>query len=185
MTTATNIHELHIGIAEGGKLLALRGRHAQALECYREALRLAQAARAPQVFARHYLHCVLESLEHMGSYSQAAALAAEAASAAANPELSDFQRRDRAHLLERQGVNQMKAGEIAAARATLEAALKMDEALPCARALLDWTARGLTVSPARLAEAQRKYGYFTVRADAIDPSRVRDPQHLTKEYLHG
>ncbi len=182
MTTPTSVHSLHSGPAEAGKLLALQGRHAQALERYREALRIAQAVRAPPCFARHSLHGVLESLEHMGAHAQAAALAESAASAAANPEPSDFQRRDRAHLLERQGVNQLKGGDVPAARATLESALKLDNELPCARMLLDWTARGLSVSPSRLAEAQRKYGYFTVRKDAIDPARTRHPQHLTTEF---
>lgn len=176
MKPEESIHALHAGVAEQGKLLALRGRHAAALERYREALRLAQTARAPQIFARHYLHCVLESLEHMGEHLRAAELAGEAAKATASAASSDFQRRDRAHLLERQGINELKGGNVAAARTTLAAALELDEALPCARALLDWTARGLSVSPARLAEAQRKHGYFTVRPDTVDASRVRDPQ---------
>jgi tetratricopeptide (TPR) repeat protein len=180
-----NPHRLHAGIAEAGKLLALKGRHGDALVKYREALRLAQAARAPQIFARHYLHCVLESLELAGAYSQAAALAQEAASAAANPDPSDFQRRDRAHLLERQGVNQLKGGDTAAARATLADALALDAGLPLAATLLGWTARGLTVNPARLAEAQRQHGYFSVRADTVDAALARSPPSLAEEAHHG
>lgn len=183
MKASQNVHAMHAGVAEAGKLLAVQGRHAQALERYREALRMAQAARAPQIFALHYLHCILESLEHMGAYAQAVALAAEAAQAAAALKPSEFQRRDRAHLLERQGVNQLKAGNLSAARTTLKSALAIDDALPCARALLDWTARGLSVSPARLAEVQRKHGYFSVRADAIDPARARNLQQT--EHSHG
>ncbi|QMW22850.1 peptidylprolyl isomerase [Sandaracinobacteroides saxicola] len=187
----SDLHQLHVGVAEGGKLLALKGRHKEALARYREALRLAQAARAPQLFARHYLHCVLESLEHMGAHARAVALAREAASAAANPDPSDFQRRDRAHLLERQGVNELKAGEVAAAQATLAGALALDAALPLAAQLLEWTARGLSVSPARLAEAQRRHGYFVVRADSVEAARALDPPARAqqsdplKEAFHG
>jgi len=189
-----NVHALHIDVAERGKMLALKGRHADALERYREALRMARAVQAPQLFARHYLHCVLESLEHMGSHDQAAALAGEAARAGATEAgateadaqtPTPFQRRDRAYLLERQGMNQLKAGDVSAARVTLVAALTLDEALPLTRVVLDWTARGLSVNASRLIEAQRKYGYFIVRRDAVDPARARDPQRLTAELLHG
>lgn len=171
-------HRLHAGIAEIGKLLALKGRHGEALAKYREALRLAHSLRAPQIFPRHYLHCVLESLELSGAHGQAAALAGEAASAAANPAPSDFQRRDRAHLLERQGVNLLKAGDTAAARTTLAEAIALDADLPLARALLDWTARGLSVSPARLADAQRLHRYFSVRADAVDAALARFAENM-------
>jgi hypothetical protein len=189
MTGALDVHRLHAGVAEAGKLLALKGRHDQALAKYREALRLAHGVRAPQIFARHYLHCVLESLERTGANDQAAVLAHEAASSAA-AELgdgtpSDFQRRDRACLLERCGVNRLKAGDTAGARESLEAALALDEALPLSRDLLAWTARGLGVPAARLAEAQRAHGYWTVRADTVDSARACVSPALMKEPMHG
>lgn len=189
--SALHAHRIHVGVAEGGKVLALKGRHADALVRYREALRLACSARAPQVFPRHYLHCVLESLEHLGEHRQAAELAAEAARAADLPDPSGFQRRDRACLLERQGVNELKAGDVAAARRTLAQALDLDAALTLSARLLAWTERGLSVSPARLAEAQRAHGYFTVRADCVDPARALDPPASRtppiphKEVRHG
>lgn len=176
MTGGLDIHRLHAGVAEAGKVLALKGRHDQALAKYREALRLAHGVRAPQIFARHYLHCVLESLERTGAHEQAAVLAGEAASSAA-AELgdgtpSDFQRRDRACLLERKGVNELKAGDVTAARESLAAAVALDEALPLSRSLLAWTARGLGVPAGRLSEAQRVHGYWTVRADTVDQARA-------------
>jgi tetratricopeptide (TPR) repeat protein len=178
--TGETVHRLHAGVAEGGKLLALKGRHAEALARYREALRLAQSLRAPQIFALHYLHCVIESLEHMGSHAQAAALAGEAAAAAEQGRDSPFLRRDRAHLLERRGVNELKGGDVAAARRTLAAALELDPGLTLSARLLQWTARGLSVSPARLAEAQRAHGYFTVRADSVDAARALEPPTRTE-----
>ncbi len=178
-------HRLHASVAEAGKLLALKGRHGEALAKYREALRLAHALRAPQIFPRHYLHCVLESLELSGAYGQAAALAGEAASAAANPNPSEFQRRDRAHLLERQGVNQLRTGDTASARATLAQAVDLDANLPLAAALLGWTARGLSVSAARLAEAQRQHRYFSVRAESVDTALAQSQPSHAEEAHHG
>ncbi len=187
--TAPDPHRLHAGVAESGKLLALKGQHKHALSRYREALRLAHSARAPQIFARHYLHCVLESLEHMGAHVEAAALAGEAASATANPDPTPFQRRDRAHLLERCGVNLMKAGDVRAARDVLGEALTLDAALPLSRQLLDWTARGLAVSGDRIAGAQRRHKYFSVRAGAVHPDHAIDPPAIMTtspgEALHG
>lgn len=158
-------HKLHLAIAEAGKALALKGRHAQALEKYREALTMARQLRAPQLFGRHYLHCVLDSLEKMGSHGQAADLAGEAAAAVAEAGDSDFQRRDRAHLLERAGVNRLKAGDVGAGRAALAEAVALDPGLVLARQLLDWTARGLAVSAGRFAEAQRRHRYWVVTPD--------------------
>lgn len=182
-------HRLHIGIAEAGKLLALKGRHQQALARYREALQLAHGARAPQLFARHYLHCVLESLEHLGDHARAAELAAAAADTASCPDPTPFQKRDRAHLLERQGVNLALAGDIAGARSALADAVALDDGLPLARAILDWTARGLAINPQRLADAQRKHGYWVVRADTVDPARALESPHAhtapLMETIHG
>jgi tetratricopeptide (TPR) repeat protein len=183
-------HRMHLGVAEAGKLLALKGRHEQALERYREALRLAHGAKAPQLFARHYLHCVLESLEHMGDHLRAAQLAGAAAEASANPDPTPFQQRDRAHLLERQGVNLVRAGDVPAGRVALEMALVLDAGLGVARDVLAWTARGLTVSPARLADAQRRHGYWMVRADSVTPDRamampVAELALAHEETVHG
>ena len=181
-------HRLHLSAAEAGKVLALKGRHQEALVQYREALRLAFSARAPQVFARHYLHCVLESLEHLGDHQHAAELAGAAADASASPEPTPFQKRDRANLLERRGVNLVKAGDIAGARAALTAALELDDALKLTRSLLEWTARGLSINAARLADAQRKHGYWVVRADSMDADRradIPDVLPAIREMSHG
>ncbi len=190
MTKLSNIHALHAGIAESGKLLALKGRHEQALVRYREALQLAQSARAPQIFARHYLHCVLESLEHLGAFEAAARLADEAARAAERPQPSPFQRRDRALLLERLGVNQLKAGQIAQARESLKLAHALDASLSLSQQLLGWLNRGLTLNSARITEAQRRHQYFMVRPDTVRADRAVTPSDLSmsslpREACHG
>lgn len=166
--TVQAAHRIHMGLAEAGKLLALKGRHRDALAKYRDALRLAHGARAPQIFARHYLHCVLESLEHLGDHARVAELAGAAAAEAACPDPTPFQRRDRAQLLERRGINLALAGDTAAAQAVLAAALAQDNGLALARAVLEWLARGLAIDAHRLAPAQRRHGYWVVRADAVN-----------------
>lgn len=175
-----SIHQLHAGIAESGKLLALQGRHQAALERYREALRMAQSAGAPQIFARHYLHCVLESLEHLGAHEQAAALAAEAAKTAWTEHPSAFQRRDRAQLLERQGMNLLKGGQREPAVGVLEQALEADPALELTRAVLGWLHRGYTLNSQRLTQAQKQHHYFTVRPDSVDARRAAAAQAIRR-----
>jgi len=180
-------HRLHAGIAEAGKLDALRGRHQQALARYREALRLARASQAPQVFGRHYLHCVLESLEHLSQHASVAEMAMAAAAATAEAGDTPFHRRDRAMLLERAAVAQLKAGDRALAAQTLATVLELTGAAaqPLAATLLGWLERGLAVDAVRLAEAQRRHRYWVVRADTVDRSRAIDAPLLGRELFHG
>lgn len=72
-------------------------------------------------------------------------------------------------------MNLLKAGNLTAAREVLAQALQLDAALPLTRQLLDWTRRGFSVNAARISEAQRKAGYFTVRADTVNAARAIDP----------
>lgn len=187
--TVPAAHRIHMGIAEAGKLLALKGRHQEALVKYRDALRLAHGARAPQIFARHYLHCVLESLEHLGDHARVAELAGAAAEEAACPQPTPFQRRDRAHLLERRGINLALAGDAAAAQVVLAAALAQDDSLGLSRAVLEWLARGLSIDAHRLAQAQRRHGYWVVRADAVNSQLASEaagpPTGPIREMAHG
>jgi tetratricopeptide (TPR) repeat protein len=168
-------HEMHLGIAEAGKMHALARRHAEALRHYREAMRLAVAAKAPEVFFRHYLQCTLESLEQMESYAEVIRFCAEAE---AHYERTGhplaLHRRDHAAILERLGLVRLKAGADGAEDALRRAvALAGPGALPLAEETLGWLARRLTPTPARIAEAQRRRRYFTVRPGQVDPARAR------------
>jgi tetratricopeptide (TPR) repeat protein len=166
-------HALHLGIAEAGKVHALARRHTEALERYREAMRMAEAARAPQVFARHYLYCMLDSLEHLGQLDSVAEIAGRAAEATREAGDSPFHRRDRAGLLERLGVIRLKQGDFVAAKAALtESVALADGGQPLATQLLQWLSRGYAVDANRLGEAQRRHGYWVVRPGAVDPARA-------------
>lgn len=169
-------HSLHLGIAEAGKVHALANRHAEALRHYREAIRLAVAAKAPEIFFRHYSQCVLESLEQSGGDAEIIAFceAAEAHYAGLDAD-TPLHRKDRGTSLERLGLAELRRGDAAAARATLESAIALagKGVLPLAEQVAGWLQRGLSVSPARLVEAQKRHRYFVVRPGAVDASRAR------------
>ena len=60
----------HMGIAERGKMHAVNGDHQNALKYYRYAIKLTTSLKHPEIFFRHYLECILESLEHMEAYNE-------------------------------------------------------------------------------------------------------------------
>lgn len=169
-------HVIHLGIAEAGKVHALAHRHSEALRHYREAIRIAVAAQAPEIFFRHYSQCVLESLEQGGSNDEVVLYceAAEAHYAGLDVD-TPLNRKDRGAILERLGIAELRRGRIDAARAALDRATGIAGrgVLPLAEQVAGWLRRGYAVSPARLAEAQRAHGYFVVRPDQVDAARAR------------
>lgn len=181
-------HALHYGIAEQGKLLALKGQHAPALRHYQEALRLAVNQGAPELFFRHYTGCVLESLEHQGAFDDVVRYCDRVlAFYEQNPPPNPVAELDRAQHYERRGICHLKAGRSAAARADLEAALRLagPGGLPLSEVALGWLRRGLHVDPRRLRAEQDRHRYFAVRADAVDPSMaVPLPEALSPPPLH-
>ncbi len=174
----------HLGIAEGGKLLALAGSHAEALLHYREAIRLAIADGAPDVFFRHYTQCVLESLERTGSYAEVIEycnLADEHYQTFDH--LNSFQLRDHGATLERLGAVLLKADRHDEALEVLQRALDTAGAgaLPLAETLVSWLRRRLRPDVRRITELQDRHRYFTVRPDLVDASlAIELPASLQK-----
>lgn len=177
-------HALHIGIAEAGKLAALNGHHSEALRHYREAMKLAQACAAPEIFFRHYTQCTLESLEKTGAYAEVIAFCegADAHYAALGTPLA-VMARDHASILERLGINRLLSGQAETGKAALVAADQLSQhGLPITATLLGWLVRGLRPDARRISDLQRKHGYFTVRPDQVDASRARPlPEPAKKE----
>ncbi|PTV95463.1 hypothetical protein C8J27_10499 [Rhodobacter aestuarii] len=166
----------HMGIAEAGKLAALRGDYAEALRHYREALRLSQASRAPEVFFRHYTQCVLEALECSGAHEPVIEFCerADAHYTAQGAPLA-VQQRDHATILERLGVNLACAGHTKPARLALERACALSTSqapLKVAETLLAWLQRGLAIEQRRLRDLQRRHDYFTVRPGKVSAERA-------------
>tara|TARA_R110000868_G_scaffold41077_3_gene140814 strand:- start:16541 stop:17119 length:579 start_codon:yes stop_codon:yes gene_type:complete len=175
MAATENTLRLHLGIAEQGKILALKGKHQDALEHYREALRLAVSSKAPEVFFRHYTQCVMESLELSGELDSVLRYCEEAEQhyqrlASPLPLVS----RDRADNLQRRGCILLRQGHVEQAMTSFELALQLAQknALPLARELTGWSKRGLTVGSRQLNEAQQRHQYFIVRKALVDPARA-------------
>ncbi|MEM9059525.1 MAG: peptidylprolyl isomerase [Pseudomonadota bacterium] len=168
-------HDFHLGIAEAGKLAAVAGDHKEALRHYREALRLAQAAKAPEVFFRHYTQCVLESLELTGAFGEILEFCENAdAHYTQLDSKADLHARDHGAILERQGIVAVKAGDSDTGREALTRAVERSGrgTLPIAETVLGWLARGMSVDARRLLELQKKHKYFTVREDQVDAARA-------------
>ncbi|MEH6491987.1 hypothetical protein [Halopseudomonas sp.] len=167
--------KLHLGIAEQGKLLALKGKHQAALEHYREALRLAVSSRSPEVFFRHYTQCVMESLELSGELDSVLRYCNEAEQH--YQQLSSalaLVRRDRAENLQRRGCILLRQHQLACAMASFEQALQLvaPDPLPLAHELTGWHRRGLTIGSRQLGDAQQRHQYFIVRKALVDPARA-------------
>lgn len=168
-------HELHLGIAEQGKLFALANDHHEALRHYREAIRLAVAGKAPEVFFRHYTQCVLESLEMLGSYDEVVQFCHDADRhyRALEAQLA-VQQRDHGAILERLGMVRLKQGQRDEALQALTRAREIagKGTLPLTEEVLNWLHRGLHVDARRLLQSQHRHCYFVVRADQVDRRRA-------------
>lgn len=174
--TGHSPHELHLGIAEHGKVRALKGDHLEALRHYREALRLAVSSKAPEVFFRHYTQCVMESLELTGSFEDVARYCEEADKHYVDLGLdSPIHRRDHGSILERLGMVRVRAGETEKAKEALTRAVEIagKGVLPLADEVLGWLVKSYTVEPARLLRSQQRHEYFIVRRDLVDKARAR------------
>lgn len=175
MAATENSIRLHLGIAEQGKLLALKGQHEPALTHYREALRMAVSSSAPEVFFRHYTQCVMESLERSGTLDAVLRYCDEAE--------VHYQRidsplplvaRDRAENHQRRASILLRMGRQNEAIEALEQALTTagEHPLPMAQEVLGWIKRGLSVGSRQLDEAQRRHHYYIVRKELVDPTRA-------------
>lgn len=180
----------HVGVAEQGKIHALAGDHELALLYYRYAMRTAVESGAPEAFFRHYLECLIESLELIGSYDDVVRYCDQVAAHYSTFETVDETQRafiaaDRATNAQRRAVALLKGGHVDHGRDALAEATALAGAagveLPLAELLSGWLNRGLHVDAERLVIEQRKLCYFAVTAQTVDRSRaiVLPPQLLS------
>jgi len=159
-------------IAELGKRLALRGRHADALNHYQRAINLGSTLGSPPLLLRHFLECALESMELAGMHDAVLSYCDEAlAHYRQHPPEGDFARADLAHIQQRRAVclARLERGE-ESARACAEAlrcAAGADIQLPLTERLAAWLDGGYHISADRLLSEQRRHGYFSVRRDTV------------------
>lgn len=168
---------VHLGIAEQGKLYALAGKHDWALAYYREAIRLTVQAAEPEIVFRHYLECVLESLEMMGSYKEVLDYCDKAIDLfLTSREAAAHTGAELAHVYQRQGAVLLKSGNREAAAQSLRKAVELGAthrlSLPLAKTLLGWVERGFQVDARRVLAEQERTNYFNVRHDTVDRARA-------------
>ena len=169
-------HLLHLGVAEQGKLHLLDGRHGEALRHFREAIRMAVSARAPEIYFRHYTQCVLESLELSGDYEEIVSFCRDADAHYAGIDTSEpILAKDHGALLERLGIALLLSERRDEAAEALHRACETAGrgVLPLAEALIVWLDRGLTVPSPVLRQAQRRHRYFVVRPETVDRRLAR------------
>ena len=169
--------KVHMGIAEQGKLYALAGKHSLALLYYRHAIHMTVQAQEPEIFFRHYLECVMESLEQMNSYAEVLEYCAKAiAFYQQNPPPNPLAQGDFAHIYERQGAVLLKMGKKEQAIQAFTAALAVlqgsGQTLPWVQTLLRWVKAGLHVDSQRVLTEQRRSHYFSVRSDTVESRRA-------------
>ena len=169
----SSVERLCLGVAEQGKLYALKGEHGEALRHYREALRLAISCQDNELFFHHCTQCIMESLEMSGAHESVADYCIRAEDHFARVETEDpLVNRQRGANLERLALARLQIGDSEEARDLLAIAIDTAGrgALPLSEELLGWLRRGLSVSEARLRSAQRQHRYFIVRKELVDPS---------------
>jgi hypothetical protein len=163
---------LHINVAERGKVCALGGDHVTALMHYREAMAMAIREQSPPVLVRHYLECALESLEHMGAYSEVLKYCERAIEHyQQNPPEGPLPQLDLASIHQRQGIVLLKQGDREGATRTFDVACNLARAagahLPLADTLLRWLRAQLTITADRIASEQERHHYYSVRPSTV------------------
>jgi tetratricopeptide (TPR) repeat protein len=164
---------IHFGVAEKGKILAIQGNHKEALRHYKEALRMCQIVPNADIFFQHYSLCAMESLELMKSYNEVIEFCDKCLEFLdTKPDFENhtvFQK-FKASLWERKGIQFLHLGEKEDALDAFKEAQKIIDRkhLPLTYDLLNWILRGFTISTKQIQDAQNKHQYFTVRKDNIN-----------------
>ncbi|MFA0961051.1 hypothetical protein AB9P05_04545 [Roseivirga sp. BDSF3-8] len=175
---------IHLGIAEQGKLYALKNNHQEALRHYREALKMVSDHKAHELFAQHYLQCTMESLELSGAYDEVITYCHRLLQVMGpeKPE-SPFLMRHMAATLERLAVQHLLKKEKEEARKHLERIKNIagPGIQPLADQLLNWLQRGYTIRPGQIRDAQKKHRYFIVQQDKVKPEIAIDLKNLVTD----
>ena len=163
---------IHIRIAEHGKICSLQGDHKEALRHYREALRLVQNQEDSEIFSQHYSHCVMESLEQTGAYDEVIMFCQNYRSFLEDKTETDFTKKHRAFICERQGIQHLLKEEKEEALDLLSEAQKTIGIgkQPITDQLIQWIQRNYFISKEQIQTLQRKHNYFIVRKEKVNPT---------------
>ena len=176
-TTASKGVNYHMGIAEQGKLYALEGNHSQALHYYRTAMNISVQSGDPEIFFRHYLECVMESLEKMEAYQEVLDYCDKAIELyTQQPPPNPMAVADFASIHQRRGIILLKMGQEDEAehafKRAIEISKQLGNALKLSQTLLRWVNARYRVDASRITSEQNRCDYFTVRPNSVDPSRA-------------
>ena len=169
-----NKPNLHLQIAENGKVLALRGDHKEALRHYKEAMRMCQTTENSEVFLQHYSLCAMESLELMGAHEEIITYCDKSIDFLTPKKADrtdDWFRKNLASFWERKGIQCIYLDEKTEAIEALDSALKEakdSSALPLSKELLNWLRRGYAISHKQVRDLQNRHRYFTVRKENVN-----------------
>lgn len=174
--TIENVHIMHLGLAEQGKIHALKNEHQEALKHYREAIKIAVSLKAPEVFFRHYTQCVVESLERKGSYDEAIQFYQAAHEHYTAQEVSsNLHNKDHADILQKLGCTLLKKGAIDEAKNAFNLAIRTagEADVSLSKELLGWLQRGYSINLSRIEQLQTKHHYFVVRQGQVNEKIAR------------
>lgn len=168
-----NKPNLHLQIAENGKILALKGNHKEALRHYKEAMRMCQAVENSEVFLQHYSLCAMESLELMEAHEEIITFCDKSIDFLTPKKVErtdEWFRKNLASLWERKGIQCIYLDEKTEAIAALDAALKeaKDLPMPLSKELLNWLRRGYAMTHKQVRDLQNRHHYFTVRKENVN-----------------
>lgn len=168
-----NNPNLHLQIAENGKILALKGDHKEALRHYKEAMRMCQSVDNSELFLQHYSLCAMESLELMEAHEEIITFCEKSIDflTPQKAERTDeWFRKNLASLWERKGIQCIYLDEKTEAIEALDAALKeaKEISMPLAKELLNWLRRGYAITHQKVRDLQNRHHYFTVRKENVN-----------------
>jgi len=173
----------HLQVAEAGKRRMLDGDHAEALDRYRTALRMALQQRAHGVFMAHYTDCVLDCLESAGDHAQALEIVQRALDEqeTTGESLSEAVR---ASLMRRQIFLLFTVGRADDGDAALDGAAHLAD--PALSALRAARRRRLAVDARWIDNLKRRHIHSAVTEDHLRRDDAEQGERLfQKEHAHG
>jgi len=166
---------LHLGIAEQGKVYAVEGHHKMALLYYQTAISMTVGAGDPELFFRTYLESALESMEHLGMYDEVLDYCNRALELyEETPPPNEFARFDFAHIHQKKGIVLFKMGRNEEAKTYLQKAISLIRAekgkFPLSDKMLRWIQMGYHLDEQRILKEQYQLNYFSVNKANVQPA---------------
>ena len=166
-----NPYNLHLGIAEKGKIYAVQGNHKEALRHYKEAIKMTQGQEMGETFFQHYMQCALESFELMGAYDDVINYCEKFMELLNTKEDSELISKYKTETWLRMAIQYIYKDDAETAREYLMAIEK--EAgrgkLKMADTLLNWINRKYQITKKQILDLQNDNKYYIVNKNNLKP----------------